>query len=103
MSTHSKLEKSIQTLEELGKKATELRQKYDYKGISKELDSFLDRISVTSDCISTYFNNLKEHQKNRPISNLNPPYRDPIASIGFDDKAVYKHYQEMDRLLGVEK
>ena len=103
MSSKPKLEKSIQTLEELGKKATELRQKYEYKGISKELDSFLDNISVTSDSVSNYFNNLKEHQKKRPISTLNPPYRDPVASIGFDDKAVYKHYQELDRLLGVEK
>jgi len=103
MNTQSKLEKSIRTLEELGKKATELRQKLEYKGISKELDSFLDHISVTSDSVSNYFNNLKEHQKNRPISHLNPPFRDHIASIGFDDKAVYQHYQELDRLLGVEK
>lgn len=45
----------------------------------------------------------KTHFENRPKSMVGPPLRSNIASIGYDDKAVHKWFQEFKALLGVEE
>lgn len=46
---------------------------------------------------------IKSHIKIRPISHLNPPHRDPVACIGFDDGAVFDWMKELEKILEDER